>query len=220
MKKSIFNRQMLKTWIVTLVILIVAIVGILIMPDIIPTHFGPSGEPDAWGTKYSVLMYPIAVVVVTILAVPLMKLDPKLENYERFEKYYYNFFFGFALFFLVIEIANIAIALGMTVNVGSVISFTMGIFMAFIGNMMPKIKQNFSFGIKVPWTLADEEVWFKTHRLGGKMFVLGGVLMMVGAFIPGSQKVWLLLAAILVMVLVTFAYSVIIYLKKHKSQEN
>ena len=211
---------MLKTWIVALVILIVAIVGILIMPDTIPTHFGPSGEPDAWGTKYSVLMYPGIVILITILAIPMMKIDPKLENYERFEKYYYNFFFAFSIFFLVVELANIAIALGMAVNVGSVICFTVGVFMFFVGNLLPKIKQNFFFGIKAPWTLADEEVWFKTHRLGGKVFVLGGIAMMVGAFVPGEEKVWVLLTVIIFMVLIPFVYSILIYLKKNKSQEN
>lgn len=216
--KNIFNKKMSKTWIVALVILIVAIVGILIMPDTIPTHFGPSGEPDAWGTKYSVLMYPAVVVLVAVLAIPMMKIDPKLENYERFEKYYYNFFFCFSLFFLVVEVANIAIALGAAINVGSVICFAMGVLMFFIGNLMPKIKQNFFFGIKAPWTLADEEVWFKTHRFGGKAFVLGGIAMMVGAFIPGEEKVWVLLAVVLVMTLATFVYSIIIYLKKNKSQ--
>ena len=217
--KNIFNKKMLKTWIVTLVILVVAIVGIMIMPDTIPTHFGPSGEPDAWGTEYSILMYPAVVILITVLAIPLMKVDPKLENYERFEKYYYNFFFAFSLFFLVVEVANIAIALGAAINVGSVICFAMGVFMFFIGNLMPKIKQNFSFGIKAPWTLADEEVWFKTHRLGGKVFVLGGLLMMIGAFIPGAGKIWLLLAAIIVMAIIPLAYSGIIYLKKNKSQD-
>lgn len=218
--KNIFNKKMLKTWIVALVILIVAIVGILIMPDTIPTHFGPSGEPDAWGTKYSVLMYPGIVILITILAIPMMKIDPKLENYERFEKYYYNFFFVFSIFFLVVELANIAIALGMAVNVGSVICFTVGVFMFFVGNLLPKIKQNFFFGIKAPWTLADEEVWFKTHRLGGKVFVLGGIAMMVGAFVPGEEKVWVLLTVIIFMVLIPFVYSILIYLKKNKSQEN
>lgn len=219
MKKSIFNKQMLKTWMVALTMIIITIVGIFIMPDTIPTHFGPSGEPDAWGTKYSVLMYPIVVLLVTALAVPMKKLDPKMENYERFEKYYYNFFFGFSLFFLVVELANIAIALGAAINVGSVICFTMGIFMFFLGNLMPKIKQNFFFGIKAPWTLADEEVWFKTHRFGGKAFVLGGIAMMFAAFIPGEEKVWVLLAVVLGMTLVTFAYSIIIYLKKNKTNQ-
>ena len=214
--KKIFGKEMLKTWIVVALAVILAIVGILIMPDTIPTHYGPSGEPDAWGSKFTVLLYPAILVLVTVLAVPMIKLDPKQDNYERFSKYYYNFFLGFALFFLAMEAANIAIAMGAAINVGSIICFVTGVLMFFVGNMMPKIKQNFFFGIKTPWALTDEENWFKTHRLGGKTFAAGGIAIMIAAFIPGESKIWILLAVVLVMVFVPFVYSYVIFKNKQK----
>ena len=212
--KKIFGKEMLKTWIVVALAVILAIVGILIMPDIIPTHFGPSGAPDAWGSKYTVLLYPAILVLVTVLAVPMIKLDPKQGNYERFGKYYYNFFFGFALFFVAMEVANIAIALGADINVGSIICFMTGVLMFFVGNMMPKIKQNFFFGIKTPWALTDEENWFKTHRMGGKTFAAGGIVIMIAAFIPGEFKIWIVLAAVVVMTLIPFVYSYMLFKRK------
>ena len=212
--KKIFKKEMLKTWIVVVLAVVIAIVGIFLMPDTIPTHFGPSGEPDAWGSKYTVLLYPAILIVVTLLAVPMIKFDPKMENYERFSKYYYYFFFGFALFFTATEIANIAIALGAKINVGSVICFVSGVLMLFVGNMMPKIKQNFFFGIKTPWALSDEENWFKTHRLGGKTFAIGGIVIMLAAFLPGEAKIWILLAAVLVMTMIPFVYSYLIFKNK------
>ena len=212
--KKIFKKEMLKTWIVVVIAVVIAIVGIFLMPDTIPTHFGPSGEPDAWGSKYTVLLYPAILIVVTLLAVPMIKFDPKMENYERFSKYYYYFFFGFALFFTATEIANIAIALGAKINVGSVICFVSGVLMLFVGNMMPKIKQNFFFGIKTPWALTDEENWFKTHRLGGKTFAIGGIVIMLAAFLPGEAKIWILLAAVLVMTMIPFVYSYLIFKNK------
>ena len=214
--KKIFGKEMLKTWIVVALAVILAIVGILIMPDTIPTHFGPSGEPDAWGSKFTVLLYPAILVLVTVLAVPMIKLDPKQDNYERFSKYYYNFFLGFALFFLAMEAANIAIAMGAAINVGSIICFVTGVLMFFVGNMMPKIKQNFFFGIKTPWALTDEENWFKTHRLGGKTFAAGGIIIMLAAFIPGESKIWILLAAVLIMTFIPFVYSYLIFKSKQK----
>ncbi|MBO5346682.1 MAG: SdpI family protein [Lachnospiraceae bacterium] len=216
--KKIFSKEMLKTWIVVALAVILAIVGIVIMPDTIPTHFGPSGEPDAWGSKFTVLLYPAILVLVTVLAVPMIKLDPKQVNYERFSKYYYNFFLGFALFFLAIEAANIAIAMGAVINVGSIICFMVGVLMFFVGNMMPKIKQNFFFGIKTPWALTDEENWFKTHRLGGKTFAVGGIAIMIAAFIPGESKIWILLAVVLVMVFVPFVYSYLIFKRKNNAK--
>lgn len=212
--KKIFDKKLTKTWIVTLIMLIVAIVGILIMPDIIPTHFGPSGEPDGWGSKYTVLLYPAITILVAVLAVPMMHLDPKEENYGRFEKYYYNFFFGFSLFFFAMEVINIVIAMGIDVNMGTIMSIAVGVLMIFLGNMLPKIKQNFYFGIKTAWTLADEENWFKTHRLAGKTFVLGGIVMAIGSFVPGEGKIWILCAVILVMVAVPLIYSAVLHLKK------
>lgn len=214
--KKIFKKEMLKTWIVVVFAIIIAVVGIFIMPDTIPTHFGPSGEPDAWGSKYTVLMYPAILVLVSVLAVPMIKVDPKMDNYGRFSKYYYDFFFGFALFFLAMEAANIAIAMGAAINVGSIICFATGVLMLFVGNMMPKIKQNFFFGIKTPWALTDEENWFKTHRLGGKTFAAGGIVIMIAAFIPGESKIWILLAAVLIMTFIPFVYSYLIFKNKQK----
>ena len=216
--KKIFGKEMLKTWIVVALAVILAIVGILIMPDTIPTHFGPSGEPDAWGSKFTVLLYPAILVLVTVLAVPMIKLDPKQDNYGRFSKYYYDFFFGFALFFLAMEAANIAIAMGAAINVGSVICFVTGVLMFFVGNMMPKIKQNFFFGIKTPWALTDEENWFKTHRLGGKTFAVGGIVIMIAAFIPGEFKIWILLAAVIIMTTVPMVYSYMLFKRKNNAK--
>ena len=216
--KKLFNKKLTKTWIVALIMLIVAIVGILIMPDIIPTHFGPSGEPDGWGTKYTVLMFPAITILVAVLAVPMMRLDPKEVNYGRFEKYYYNFFFGFSLFFLAMEVINIVIAMGININMGMIMCLVTGLLMIFVGNMMPKIKQNFYFGIKTPWTLADEENWFKTHRLAGKTFVFGGIVIALGTFFPGEGKAWLLLAVVLVMVAIPLIYSAVLHMKRRESK--
>ena len=216
--KKLFNKKLTKTWIVALIMLIVAIVGILIMPDTIPTHFGPSGEPDGWGSKYTVLLYPAITILVAVLAVPMMRLDPKEENYGRFEKYYYNFFFGFSLFFFAMEVINIVIAMGIDVNMGTIMSIAVGVLMIFLGNMLPKIKQNFYFGIKTAWTLADEENWFKTHRLAGKTFVLGGIVMAIGAFVPGEGKAWLLLAVVLVMVAIPLIYSAVLHMKRREGK--
>ncbi len=214
--KKIFTKNMKKPWIVTILSLIIAVTSIFIMPDTIPTHFGPNGMPDAWGSKYFIFLYPVVLIGVMLLAEPFKGIDPKLQNYARFEKYYYNFFFGFALFFLAVELANIAIAMGIHINVGSVICLLTGILMFFLGNMMPKIKQNYFFGIKTPWALADEENWYKTHRLGGKIFAVGGILIMLGAFLPEELKVWTLVIALVPMVLVPYVYSAMLHKRGQK----
>ena len=204
------------TWIITGICVIVAMFGLVVLPDIIPIHFGPSGEPDDWGSKFNILLYPGIVVLVNASEGFVKKLDPKYKNYEYFNKYYEIFFIGFSAFFSVIEVANIAIGLGASINVGSIICFVMGIFMIFVGNMLPKIKQNHSFGIKLPWTVTDEDNWYKTHRLGGKCFFIGGIMMMVCVFLPGEGKIVGLVAITLVMAVIPSIYSGMIYYKKHR----
>ena len=90
--------------------------------------------------------------------------------------------------------------------------------MLFIGNMMPKIKQNFFFGIKTPWALMDEENWYKTHRLGGKTFVIGGIIIMLTAFIPGEAKLIGFLVALLPMIFIPFVYSFMLFKNKNKEK--
>lgn len=216
--KNKMNGYTKLTWLVTGIALALAIAGLFVLPEVIPVHFGPSGEPDNWGSRWFMFLYPVVMIFVNGMAKPMKKLDPKNANYAHFDKYYDVFFLGFSLFFLAVELSNMAIALGIPVNVGTIICFVTGVLMAFIGNMLPKIKQNFFFGIKVPWTISDEEIWFKTHRLAGKTFALGGIAMMLGAFIPGNVKIYILLSAVLVMTLLPLVYSVIIYLKKKKVQ--
>ena len=117
-----------------------------------------------------------------------------------------------------VEVLNIVIAMGININMGMIMCLVTGLLMIFVGNMMPKIKQNFYFGIKTPWTLADEENWFKTHRLAGKTSVFGGIVIALGAFVPGEGKAWLLLAVVLVMVAIPLIYSAVLHMKRREGK--
>ena len=81
---------------------------------------------------------------------------------------------------------------------------------------MPKFKQNFYAGIKTSWTLSDEEVWFKTHRFGGKIWFIGGILMMITVFLPNTLKIIIFFSIVLILVLAPIIYSYLIYKRKHK----
>jgi len=82
-----------------------------------------------------------------------------------------------------------------------------------IGNYMPKCRQNYTMGIKLPWTLNDEENWNKTHRLAGKIWVAGGILIVISALL---QCFWICFAVFAVMLFVPFVYSWRLYSKKTK----
>ena len=90
----------------------------------------------------------------------------------------------------------------------------MGALFVIIGNYMPKCKQSYTIGIKIPWTLNDEENWNKTHRMAGFLWVIGGVVIMATAFLGTFQ---LLFVVLIPMVIIPFVYSYLLY-KKNKTE--
>lgn len=107
-------------------------------------------------------------------------------------------------------------AIGYNINIGVCIPFTVGILFMIIGNYMGKIKTNWFMGIRTPWTLSSEEAWNKTHRLGGKLFMLSGLLIAIDGFLPLNYRMPIFILAISIILIGTFLGSYLIYLKTKK----
>ena len=101
-------------------------------------------------------------------------------------------------------------ALGVSVRVETLMPILLGLVFVVIGNYMPKCKQNYTIGIKIPWTLASEENWNRTHRLAGWVWVGGGVVMLLSGFLG---IFWLTLVPAIIMVAVPLIYSYILHKK-------
>ena len=141
--------------------------------------------------------------------------DPKKASYKKFKKEYYLIFLLVSLLMLFIELYTIAVSLNMKVfNIKMLMPGAVGLMFVVIGNLMPKFKQNFYAGIRTSWTLADEEVWFKTHRLGGKVWFIGGLLMILTVFMPNALKSIIFFGTVLALVLIPIIYSYVIYKKQ------
>ena len=98
-------------------------------------------------------------------------------------------------------------ALGKTLYIGMIVPVMLGVMFIVIGNYLPKCKRNSTIGVKVKWALESEENWNATHRLTGKLWVIGGVLVLVGAFLPEAALLWWEFGLMLIMVLVPVVYS-------------
>jgi len=85
-----------------------------------------------------------------------------------------------------------------------------GLVLAIVGNYLPKCKQSYTIGIKIPWTLSSEENWNRTHRFAGRIWVAGGLLLMLTGFVGGF---WIFLGVVLVMVFAPCIYSYILHRK-------
>ncbi len=108
-----------------------------------------------------------------------------------------------------------SVAFGKEIDLSLFLSILLGIMFVFMGNYLPKIKQNRTLGIKVSWTLNNEENWNRTHRFGGKVWVIGGVILLFSVFLPFKAMVWIIVSVITAIAVIPIAYSYSVY-KQHQ----
>jgi uncharacterized membrane protein len=214
---KIFKPENIKIWIIFALTLIIAAISYAYMPDQIPIHFNVAGEIDNYGGKNFIFLFPGIILFMILLAEFTQNADPKKSSYNKFKKEYYLIFLLVSILMLLIELYTIAVSMNVKVfNISILMPAAIGLMFAVIGNSMPKFKQNFYAGIKTSWTLSDEEVWFKTHRFGGKIWFIGGILMMITVFLPNTLKIIIFFSIVLILVLAPIIYSYLIYKRKHK----
>ena len=197
----------------TLVCLLPMIAGALVysrLPEMVATHFDLQGEPDGWSNRaFAVFGLPGILLAVNLLLPFLLRADPKHENMSGALK-------NIAIWTVPIVSVlcsgmTLGYALGYHTHIEQVLPAFMGVLFIIIGNYLPKTKQSYTMGIKLPWTLASEENWNRTHRLAGFLWVIGGVYFLAMTFIGWSLVAFLIPLA--VMVLVPAVYSYLLYRK-------
>jgi len=204
-------------WVIALIPVIVTLFVFSGLPEQIPMHWNIHGEINAWYPKFPwAFMIPVVGIVITLLATLLPKIDPKKENYDRFKKQYLIIRLMLVAFFAIIQMVIISTSMGATfVKVDTIVKFLIGILFIVLGNLMPKFKQNYFLGIKTPWTLANEVVWAKTHRHGGFVWFIAGLIMSVLAFLPGFGSAVIYFAVILFASLEPIFYSWLLYQRQN-----
>ena len=143
-------------------------------------------------------------------------LDPKKDRYKDFSKVYHIAKGLFVLIFAVMYFATSLFAIGYDIPVTHVISVSIGLMFVLLGNYFGKIKRNWLFGIRTPWTLSSEEVWNKTHRFSGYAFMIGGVLIALASFLPEQYRLTIFIVSIATILIATVGYSYLAYRKEHK----
>ncbi len=181
------------------------------MPDSIPVHFGLNGQPDRYGGKFEgLLTMPLTAAGVYLLFFFLPYIDPRGGRYARFAGAYAIIRTAVIALLAAVQVVIILQARGAAVDVTTVFTLLLGLLFVVLGNYMGKLRPNWFAGIRTPWTLSSEESWNKTHRLGGKLFVVLGLLIAAASFL---QKPWVLLGGIGLLlvcsvVLVVYSYAI------------
>jgi len=218
-------KPKLKTEIISITAVIISAISSFYFyknfPDKVPTHWNIYGEVDGWGSRgMAAFSIPIIIFAMYIMFLLLPYLDPKKERYEQFSKVYHVFKTVLVVFMTLIYFATSLFALGYNIPVATLIPVMIGFLFVLIGNYMSKLKMNWFVGIKTPWTLSSEEVWNKTHRVGGKLFIFSGVVIAIMSWLPAYLRMPLFMVAILLMTVGTFGYSYFLYSKENKIKKH
>ena len=190
------------------------------MPETVPTNFGFDGAINAYGPRYTLWILAGMGPLFAALFQWMPRIDPRKRNYAKFQKYYDSFAIFMELFMLGINcLLFVEILRPGTVSIGRAVTVLVCLLFILIGNMMGKIKHNYFFGIKTPWTLADPDVWNRTHRLGGRLwFAIGVLLLPCCLLLPEKVFFILLMAGVLGSSALLFVCSYLWYRQRNREE--
>ncbi len=182
------------------------------LPEQIPTHWNIDGEVDGYTPKpWGVLILPLAAVFIFVVMKLIPVISPQGFRTDQFRGVVNIFTVTMVGFMSAVALLVLLAASGRDVHMNEMIFAGVGMLFIVLGNYLGKVRKNFFIGIRTPWTLASDEVWSRTHRLGGWIFVLIGLFMILNAFV--RFPVGWLIASIVVVALVPIVYSFVLYRK-------
>ena len=194
-------------------------VGLLLwnrFPETMAIHWGISGQADGFaGIPTAVFLPPLLMLLTHWFCILVCSLDPGNKN--RNQKILHIVLWTTPVICNLSCCGIYALALGVEFSPVLWTTVPMGLLFALIGNYMPKTKMNSTVGIKVPWVYTSEENWNATHRLAGKLWVAGGILIALGGFLPHVWAITWMFVLLIPMCVIPIVYSWRFY-KKEKMQ--
>lgn len=209
MKKHVFPLG------ITLLTLIAWLIALPHLPATMPIHWGANGEADGFATKINAMILTVGIMVLIYFIIAFVpRIDPRKENYKYFSKTYNIVLNAVLLLFFFVNMSTILQGLGYNVPMAYIAPIMAGLVFIIIGNYLQRVRSNYFMGIRTPWTLSNETVWKKTHRLSGKLFFIGGLLILISAFLPDGYKSVIMWGSIVLCVAIPYLYSYLAYKKE------
>ncbi|OLO36911.1 hypothetical protein BTA37_18295 [Priestia megaterium] len=209
MKKHVFPLS------ITLLTLVAWLIALPHLPATMPIHWGANGEADGFATKINAMILTVGIMVLIYFIIAFVpRIDPRKENYKYFSKTYNILLNAVLLLFFFVNMSTILQGLGYNVPMSFIAPIMAGLVFIIIGNYLQRVRSNYFMGIRTPWTLSNETVWKKTHRLSGKIFFIGGLLILISAFLPDGYKSVIMWGSIVLCVVIPYLYSYLAYKKE------
>jgi uncharacterized membrane protein len=184
------------------------------LPDTVATHWNLRGEPDGFSSRLvAAALGPLLVLGLRLLSEVLPRIDPKRPRSESFFDTYWLLINGLLLFLGALHLAVIGTGLGWAIDIGRLVPIGVGLLFILVGNYLGRVEPNWFLGIRTPWTLSSDAVWRRVHRTGAWLFVGGGVLFIVTAFVPRLAVVPLLVGIVAVVAVVPVVQSYVLWRK-------
>ena len=203
----------------SVVILLPALYGILMwnhLPDVMATHWGADGNADAsTGKALAVFGLPLLYLLAHLFCLWLTLRDQEKRRQSR--KALGMIFWVLPICSLVTSGMLYRMAQGKGMEAAMLVPALLGALFVWVGNYLPKLRRNRTLGIKVSWTLGNEENWNRTHRFAGKVWVCGGLLLLISAMCPLQTMAWVMVCVVAALGLAPIAYSYMIF-KQHQKQ--
>jgi uncharacterized membrane protein len=155
------------------------------LPQQIASHWNAQGQVDGYMSKETGLfLMPLISLGLLILFLLIPKIDPLRKNIEKFRAHYIGLMLLMVSFFFYIHLVTILWNLGVAFNMSLTIIPALSVLFFYLGIVLENARMNWFVGIRTPWTLSNEKVWNKTHKLGGKLFKGSGIVALLGILLP------------------------------------
>lgn len=211
--KNISKKTLIIT---TIIILLPILIGVIMwndLPDTLNIHWGFDGSANGTGGKaFAVFGMPLILLAVQCLCIFITTKDP--HNRNQTGKVMDMVLWAIPCISVFSSSIIYASALGYDSKAEITTPILLGLMFVIIGNYLPKCRQNYTIGIKLPSTYSSEENWNSTHRLGGKLWVIGGIVMLISVFLPTGIMAGTMVTAMVVMIIVPMVYSYVFYKKQ------
>ena len=184
------------------------------LPETVPTHWNWEGEIDDWGSKWTIVMIPFLLPLLTyVLFTIIPKIDPKNKIQAEANKYQ-NLKFALTTFMAVLAVFILYSIKQQSLTNPNYIILGLGFLYAILGNYMKTLKANYFIGIRTPWTLENETVWKSTHILAGKLWFVGGLVIIISSLLTNNafNSIFFLIIT-LTITIIPVAYSYLQYKK-------
>lgn len=194
-------------WIITFLL----VGGVFLMPSTVPVHWNIDWQVDRYGSRYEFLLMAVIPLLIYYGMHLTKKIDPYKEKISFREKTYELIRRGLVIFFISFVAFFYYMVFYSAIDATFIMGLIFGSLYIVIGNYMPKIPQNYFLGIRTPWTIANEKVWKQTHKVGGYVFIGGGLVILLSSFYSGLILFIVLIAVTICVTMICSIYSYYIF---------